>query len=173
MLGDGAGGFATRGHGVSFKPQGVAIADFNQDGHPDIAVANNAPEGLIVWSGPAASLTPRVIPGQSFLNVLAIEDLDGDGRLDVAAASTDRGRVAIYRGTASGLVFVRTYGVDSDPRSITIADVNVDGVPDIITASRATSSVNVLPAIPRAAARSCPRMAWRPARARARSWRPI
>ena len=146
----------TNGHGYAANPQGVAIADFNRDGHPDIAVANSAPEGLIVWHGPVATFAPTVIPGESYLNVLAIGDLNGDGRLDVAAASTDRGRVAIYLGTATELVFARSYRVDGDTRGITIADVNVDGVPDVITASRSTSSVNVLPGDRRAAAGPAP-----------------
>jgi hypothetical protein len=53
--------------------------------------------------------------------------------------------VAVYLGTASGLVYQRSYWVDTDPRDIAIGDLNADGIPDIITASRTSSTVNVLP----------------------------
>jgi hypothetical protein len=149
LLGDGAGGFAVRwGLGYAAHPQGIVSADFTRDGQPDFAVAYNAPEGLIVWRGPAGRYLPTVVPGASYLNVLATADLNGDGWMDVAAASTTRGRVAIYLGAASGLVFARSYGVDGDPRGVTIADVNGDGVLDVVTANRATSTVTVLPGDP-------------------------
>jgi hypothetical protein len=149
LLGDGAGGFAVRWRlGYAAQPQGVVSADFTRDGHPDFAVAYAAPEGLIVWRGPAGNYLPTVVPGASYLNVLETADLNGDGWMDVAAASTDRGRVAIYLGAASGLVFARSYVVDGDPRGISIADVNADGVLDVITANRATSTVTVLPGDP-------------------------
>jgi hypothetical protein len=146
LLGDGAGGFAARWRlGSVAQPQGLVSADFTRDGHPDFAVAYNAPEGLIVWRGPAGRYRPTVVPGESYLNIVATADLNGDGWPDVAAASTASGRVAIYLGAASGLVFARSYVVDGDPRGITIADVTGDGVLDVITANRATSTVTVLP----------------------------
>jgi hypothetical protein len=149
LLGDGAGGFAVHwGLSYAAQPQGIVCADFTRDGHPDFAVAYNAPEGLIVWRGPAGSYLPTVVPGESYLNVLATADLNGDGWMDVAAASTDHGRVAIYLGTASGLAFARSYRVDGDPRGITVADVTGDGVLDVITANRSTSTVTVLPGDP-------------------------
>ena len=149
LLGDGAGAFSRQWElADAARPQGVATGDLNRDGHLDVAVAHNAAEGLIVWYGSASAFTPARVPGACCLNILAVADLNADGWLDVAAAATDRGRVAIYVGTASGLVFTRSYAVDSQPRGITIADVNIDGVPDVMTASRGTNTVNVLPGDP-------------------------
>lgn len=144
-LGDGRGGFRTNmSVGYAEQPQDVRLADVNRDGHLDLVVAFNAPEGLIVWTGPVEALSPTVIPGASYLNVLDVADLNADGWLDVAAASTDRARVAVYFGSPSGLAYRRSYSVDPDPRGITIADLNADGALDIATANRATNTVNVL-----------------------------
>jgi hypothetical protein len=145
LLGNGAGGFTTwRVLEHAPRPQGAVIADVNRDGRLDIVVAHDGLEGLVLWRQSATSFTPTVVPGRSNLNVVATADLDLDGWLDVAAASTDRGRVAIFGGTSSGLVYRRSYTVDSDPRGIAAADVNSDGLPDLVTASRSTSTVNVL-----------------------------
>ena len=54
-----------------------------------------------------AGATVKMIAGQSGLNVVAVGDLNGDGWLDVAAASTSGNDVAVYFGGMSGPAFVR------------------------------------------------------------------
>jgi hypothetical protein len=159
LHGDGRGAFATSAAlPAPSQPQGVAIADVDRDGHADIAVATVA-SGLMIWSWHAGGYTARTITGEPHLNVLAVGDLNSDGWPDVAAASTDRGRVAIYLGGRSGLVYARSYTVDADPRGIAIADLDLDGAPDVITASRGTSTINVLAADPAHRGSFLPRLA--------------
>ena len=150
FFGNGAGAFPTRADslGGAAHPQGVATGDFNRDGRRDIAVAARR----IARAGGAGprqriSSLPVVIPGASALNVVAVADLNGDGWLDVAAASTSagRGRDSISAGVRV-ITFQRLYAVEADPRGLAIADVTSDGVADVITAEPAPPSrVSVLP----------------------------
>jgi FG-GAP-like repeat/Bacterial Ig domain len=145
LIGDGAGGFA-RGPAYTAagtQPQGVAAGDFNHDRFPDIAVACN--NGLRVLSGTSGTaVTVSTIAGHANLNVVAVGDLNGDGWVDVAAASTASSDVAVYLGGASGLAYTRSYVVGGAPRGIALADLNDDGRLDVITANRSSSTVSVL-----------------------------
>jgi hypothetical protein len=145
LLGNGAGGFA-KGAAVAAigsQPQGLSTGDFDHDGRLDIAVACIG--GLrILYGSSNGSFTVRTIAGHSNLNVVAVSDLNGDGWLDVAAASTGSSEVAIYLGASSGLAFARAYAVGASPRGIAIGDVSDDGGRDVITANRASSTVSVL-----------------------------
>ena len=75
---------------------------------------------------------------------MAVGDLNGDGWLDVAAASTAGSDVAIYLGGPAGLTFAHSYIVGASPRGIALGDVNGDGRLDVITANRSSSTVSVL-----------------------------
>lgn len=144
LVGAGTGRFTAgpQSTGTIATPQGVGVLDVDHDGRPEILVAGG--DGLTVLRRGPSSLTPRVVPGTSALNVLAIGDLDGDGWRDVAAASSSTGRVGIYLGTRAGLVHRETYAVGAGPRGIAIADLDADGAPDIVTVSRTSSTVTVL-----------------------------
>jgi hypothetical protein len=147
LFGNGAGGFVTgpgaTGHAA--RPQGVAAADFNRDGHLDLVVAHESASGLSVLTGNGGSaFTAQSIPGIANLNVVAIGDFNRDGRMDVAAASTSDNRVGLYLGTSSGLRFNASYPTGASPRDVIARDINHDGALDVVTPNRSANSVSVL-----------------------------
>jgi hypothetical protein len=134
------------------QPQGIIAADFNRDGRVDLAMASVSTTGLTVYyAGPLHSINEPVSPGSYFvstdagpLNVLTSGDFNRDGWPDIAAASSDNSRVAIFLGGASGFHFSATYPTGASPRGIATADVNQDGTLDVITANRNGNTVSVL-----------------------------
>ena len=95
LLGDGKGGFTpVPESNVGYFPQAVAVGDFDGDGIPDLAVTlgdSNGGDWLSILlgdgkggfqGGPPLQLTLSDSP----LGV-ALEDFNGDGRLDAAAAT--------------------------------------------------------------------------------------
>ena len=147
LIGNGSGSFSKGAAYVSpaIHPQGLATADFDHDGHLDVAVACASATGLrILYGNGGTSFTARAIAGDANLNVLGVGDFNGDGWMDVAAASTTGSTVAIYLGGGSGLVHTQTAIVGASPRGLVVADLNDDGIPDIVTANRASSTVSVL-----------------------------
>jgi VCBS repeat protein/FG-GAP repeat protein/Big-like domain-containing protein len=148
-FGNGSGGITRTSAFRAFaaQPQGVAVADFNRDGRPDVLVAYDSSGGLAVMYGTATSpfmTGQKGIAGAQYLNVVATGDFNRDGWIDVAAASTRDSRVAVYLGSATGLTFSRAYATGASPRGITVADLNDDGLPDIVTANYAAGTVSVL-----------------------------
>ena len=145
LVGNGAGAFTpgTGFFGAGSAPQGITAADFNHDGLMDLVVAY-AGGGLGVWTMTSTGgATARAVSGERSLNVLTAGDFNRDGWTDIAAASTDAARLAVYHGSATGLRQVATHPTAGSPRGIEAADLNNDGLLEIVTANRDANTIGV------------------------------
>ena len=173
LLGTGAGTFAAPAvFDVGADPTAVAVADFNGDGHPDVAVANtlNAATGtsagsdadgvaILLGSGTgqftAGPITPLSASGST---ALAAADLTGTaGRVDLAVGNAD-GTVTTLANDGTG-AFTATAdpSVGAGVTAVAVADLNLDGTADVVTAdggtpfASGTDAVTVLPGAGRGA----------------------
>jgi hypothetical protein len=133
---------------VGFAPYGVAAADLDGNGTPDLAAAS-ATAGTVTallrqlngtWLTDPA--TPRSSSGAS---AVAIGDLDGDGRPDLAVARYPSGAADVYMRQANGTFSNPPIGLAvSGATSVKVARVNADARPDLVFGSSATDSVYVV-----------------------------
>jgi hypothetical protein len=156
LLGKGAAQFAEAkgspfpaGHAVN----DVAIGDFNNDGHLDLAFANHERKYLTVLSGNGqGSFTPA--PGSPFTvgviphpHGIATGDFNHDGRLDLVTDSWGNDKVEILFGDSiAGFRIPGTfYKVGRHPyQRLRVADVNQDGNMDILTTNLEGNNATVL-----------------------------
>ncbi|MDR9390842.1 MAG: FG-GAP-like repeat-containing protein [Trueperaceae bacterium] len=136
----------------------LAVADVDRDGHLEIValatkVGANDRGVVSVWSGlpDAPSRTDHVVEtdaGPLGLGAFALGDVDLDGDLDVVIANCGDAThdVRIVRNTPGG-GFTRDAVVEVDgtcPGDVALADVNRDGVLDVVTANADSDDVSVL-----------------------------
>ncbi len=103
FLGDGAGGFGAPL--PQFASQGrVVLGDFNGDGKADVAFRMSVGNSIQILAGDGAGhLTAGpllLLPPLSAAGPFATADFNGDGRLDLAAASTAGAVVLLGAGSA-------------------------------------------------------------------------
>lgn len=140
----------------------VAVGDINGDGRPDI-VACNADVGRVSWFQSPADPTSGT--GWTRIDIdattrtsaasVALEDLNGDGRLDVISTAPGEltARVAWYSNPtdpATDTWFKRTIGNLSNATRLTLADCDGDTRSDVVVTSPATRQIGwyVRPANP-------------------------
>jgi hypothetical protein len=76
---------------------------------------------------------------------VAIDDVNADGKLDLAVANYGSATVSVLLGNGAGGFGTKTdFATASGPRSVTIGDVNDDGRPDLVTANQGSNTVSVL-----------------------------
>jgi hypothetical protein len=75
---------------------------------------------------------------------VAVDDLNGDGNLDLATANPDANSVSVLLNRGDGTFRARRDYAGQDPKSVAIGDLNGDGRPDLATANNTGNAVSVL-----------------------------
>lgn len=121
------------------KFRAVAVADFDNDGHLDIAGGGMEPGTVVIWYGDGSGrlTSPLFLPFQADVHGIAVGDFNEDGYKDIAV-SVQKGAsgIAVWLGggkrqwkRGSGPIQINSYG------AITAADVNRDGHLDLVAAN--------------------------------------
>ena len=124
-------------------PVDVAIGDLDGDGKPDIAVTNEGSNSVSVFHNTSTSGTVSFAAKVDFATgtlpqFVALGDLDGDGKSDIAVSSFTSNEVSVLRntttpGTITAASFAASvgFGTGTGPSGIAIGDLEGDGKPDI------------------------------------------
>ncbi|MDQ2785921.1 MAG: VCBS repeat-containing protein, partial [Chloroflexota bacterium] len=154
LLGVGNGGFTNAPGspiaGSGGSPDGIAVGDFNGDGNPDLAFANeNNTVSVLLGSGSRGFFTA---PGSPFTvgrnaTGVALGDFNGDGKLDLAVTNGDDNTVSVLLGNGSGgftNVPGSPFAVGGTPTYIVVGDFNGDSKPDLAITNATGNTVSVL-----------------------------
>ncbi|SPE23836.1 conserved exported hypothetical protein [Acidobacteriia bacterium SbA2] len=131
------------------SPQAVAVGDFNGDGMPDFAVANNADSTISVFlgqpNGTFQALTPFSTGASTAPTAMATADFNGDKKLDLAVVLNGANTVAVFTGKGDGTFNAAvSFAVGTGPVALTVADLNADKKMDLVVANYTASTVTIL-----------------------------
>jgi len=134
------------------KSLGVAVADFNDDGWPDLFVANDTqPNFLYINQGDGAFVNEAIQAGVGYDEIgraragmgLDVADIRNDGRLAVAIGNFSLEPVSLYTQIGGGILFQDQAGAarltgPSLPMltfGLLFADLDLDGYLDLLAAN--------------------------------------
>jgi FG-GAP-like repeat/Bacterial Ig-like domain (group 3)/FG-GAP repeat len=132
----------------------AAVADFNLDGSPDLAVTrqntsqvsvllNNILETQYPDGRSFVAYNPLSTGMGNFADSIAVGDFNRDGKLDVAVSYLQDNDVQVLFGNGAGSLSAgATYAVGSQPYWVASADLNGDGYPDLVTANTNVNGAN-------------------------------
>jgi hypothetical protein len=140
FLGYGDGTFQSpQDYPLNAQPIGLAVADLNQDGRPDLVTANSSRSvSILLGNGNGTFQAPQTIALNQTPSALAVGELNGDGTPDlvlsdyISGAAVDVGGVTVLLGNGDGTFQapVDSFAGNSI-YSLAIRDFNQDGRPDL------------------------------------------
>ena len=150
--------------GAYSNPRSLAIGDLDVDGRPDLAVVNSNLSTLSVFRNTSSigridmALKVDFTTGAysslySFSSSVAIGDLNGDRRPDLAVQNQGLNMVSVLFSNTTSSVGIDmnsfapkvdfTTGINSSPISVAIGDLTGDGTPDLAVANQSSNTVSV------------------------------
>ncbi len=156
LFGNGDGTFQPA---VTFASSGspstwAAVADFNHDGIPDIAIANfydanwyyEGSISVLLGAGGGTFQPAQTMFGGYWANSVVAADVNGDGAADLLVG--DEGYVRVLLGNGDGTFQAPAiyHSGGTEACWVAVADVNGDGKLDVIAANQFASSPNSGPA---------------------------
>jgi hypothetical protein len=141
LLNDGSGALLPP---VTFStgtgPNAVAVGDLDGDGKADLAVANrgmNTSQGTpaggdvaILLNHGSGAFVAKNYPAGPSPTALALGDLDGDGKGDLAVVS-GTGVIVLINGGKGTFPTPVSYAAGTNPYAVAIGDLNGDAKPDL------------------------------------------
>jgi hypothetical protein len=154
LLDDGAGGFTPASGSplaAGMAPSALAVPDVNRDGRPDLAVANADSDDVSVFLGTgsggfvAAGGSPVAVHAGP--SAVTSTDVNRDGRPDLVVGNERSDDVSVLLGNGTG-AFIEAPGspvpAGDAPLSVSVGDLDRDGIPDLAVADRGSNKVSVL-----------------------------
>src|ERR1019366_890758 len=142
---------------TGYYPFSVTTADLNGDGLPDLIVANegSATVSVLLNTTAPGATTPSFATQQTFATgsgpySVTTADLNGDGKPDLIVANVGDNTVSVLLNTTApgaatpSFATQQPFAVGNSPISVTVADLNGDGLPDLIVANLGSNTVSVL-----------------------------
>lgn len=135
---------------VGNSPRYLAVADLNRDGHLDLVTPNQSDDTVSFRPGVGnGTFGPGVnIQIEVDLIAAAVADVDNDQKLDILVTNQRSNFVAVLLGDGAG-GFSSAPGSPflvggSTPQLLSVADFNLDGIPDVATANYGANTVSIL-----------------------------
>jgi VCBS repeat protein len=138
----------TIAHAQLQDPVAVMLGDVDRDGLVDLVSANEGSDNLTIFRQTAPgvfSTSPAWVLGGPGVTdepaSVAIGDLDGDGRDDLALANRAGNDIAVFLQTTAGSfpplpsVVLQSASGPLQPEYVTLADVDGDGFTDVVSAN--------------------------------------
>jgi len=157
LLNTGSGGHisfaAHKDFATGTKPYSVAIGDIDGDGRPDLATTDFTDSvSVLLNTGSTGSISFAIHADFATGNQpygVAIGDMDGDGKLDLATANQLDNTVSVLlnTGTGTGTTSFAThadFATGNQPYCVAISDMDGDGKPDLEVTNFNSNSVSVL-----------------------------
>src|SRR5262249_8558968 len=133
---------------AGLQARAVAVADFNGDGQPDLAVANSSYNGtvsILLASGGGYLAPVGYAAGSNPTDVIAA-DFTGDGKQDLAVVDDAfSNNLRVLKGNGDGTFQAAvSYTVGANPLAVVAGDWDTDGDLDLATANWNSSNVTVM-----------------------------
>jgi hypothetical protein len=137
------------------KPSNVELADLNKDGRLDLIVASDEAKTIMVMMGekvevPFRTTNARTVALTESPGEMALGDVNGDGRLDLALDHHDSYNVTLLLGNADGSFslapnspIVMKQGQHPHTHGLGLGDFNGDGKLDLATVNNEDNDISV------------------------------
>lgn len=133
-------------------PYMIAIGDLNQDSKSDIVVTDSISQSISTFENTSINGTISFSPKLDF-NIgtiphdIALDDMDGDGKLDFVITKSSDNLLSILKNTSSNgtISFAQqvNFSTSTLPWDLTIADFNGDHKPDIALVGHDDTKISV------------------------------
>ncbi len=138
---------------TGISPANIATGDVDGDGKQDLAVVNSGSNTISVFRNRSTagivSFATRVdFPTGSCPSGIAIQDLDEDGKPEIAITNYASNTISVLRNINSGTDTVSfaaktDYATGNGPSGIAISDMNGDGKPDLAITNTLSNTFSI------------------------------
>lgn len=137
-------------------PASVAVGDLDADGKPDLVVTNYNSANISVYKNTSTvgsiSFAAKVdFAAANNPTSALIADLDGNGQPEIIVANQGSNSISVYRNISDPGILDNTafsakvdYAANSFPQTVTAADFDGDGKPDLAFANSGSNTASVL-----------------------------